>query len=436
VREANALELEVQTEPVDLAAAQAHSVHFNRAVVSSQAYARNFGLAAPSSDPRILKWLARGLDDAILSFIQEAAAPGTSLRVAAYHLNNAPVYEALGQLGNRVEVVLDKEENSNLNAINHFALTQTPYHIREHVPNISHNKFIVLLRQGQPEAVLMGSTNFTTSGISEQNNVCHIIRNPAVAARYSRYWELLRDDQNAPIREFNKTWKTPDAGLGIEVNFSPHSAGQRVDLDRYVDLAQAAQSSLIFAMFMGTDAALIRSLVQPQNNLVVRGLVNDVTQASNASEGQVIMYHEAHEANPAVTVARPLPREIEPFLPERERQWTGNYFIPLVHHKFMVLGFPGPNAVVVTGSANYSKNSTEQNDENTIIIPNDPRIVDLYVGELFRIYEHYRSRWFLSRSTATPSELALKTDGSWINKYYAANNESARFLQLLLSAAP
>ena len=102
----------------------------------------------------------------------------------------------------------------------------------------------------------------------------------------------------------------------------------------------------------------------------------------------------------------------------------------------MVLGFPGPNAVVVTGSANYSKNSTEQNDENTIIIPNDPRIVDLYVGELFRIYEHYRSRWFLSRSTAKPSELALKTDGSWINKYYAANSESARFLQLLLSAAP
>lgn len=433
-----ALALAVTTESGTSPGAVAHNLQFNRAVVSSQAYSRNFGLVAPSSDPRILQWLARGLDLAILGFIAEAENhPQTSLEVAAYHLDHPDIIAALARVGSRVTVVLDPDPNSNLEAKLALGLAGVNLSFRETVPNISHNKFIVLHGNSGPEAVLIGSTNFTVSGVSEQNNVCHVIRNAALANIYSQYFALLKADKNADLRQFNKVWRQPDPLLDLRVNFSPHAQNERVDLDEYVNLVQQAKDSLLFAMFMGTDAALISALTQPTpaQKVVVRGLVNDVTQGATATAGQVMLYHEAYDPNPAVVAARPLAGGIEPFLEERGRVWTGNYFVPMVHHKFMVLGFPGPNALVVTGSANYSKNSTEKNDENTLIIGKDPRIVDMYVGELFRIYEHYRARWFIERNkTNKPSELYLKSDNSWIAKYYQPAKESARFLKLLLSA--
>jgi phosphatidylserine/phosphatidylglycerophosphate/cardiolipin synthase-like enzyme len=87
---------------------------------------------------------------------------------------------------------------------------------------------------------------------------------------------------------------------------------------------------------------------------------------------------------------------------------------------------------VITGSANYSKNSTEKNDENTLVLHRDERVAQMYLGEFFRIYEHYRSRWFLNRARKAPEELTLAKDGSWAQKYYG-KTDSARFLRLLLA---
>ena len=432
LNENKALQIEIQTESdqkdID------HDAHFNRAVVSSQAYSRNFGNVDPKEDPRILKWLARGLDDMILKFIAEAKNdPDLSLEIAAYHIDHPAIISAVEGLGSRAQVVLDKEEEPNQAAIYKFGRSGVDVDFRQKVSNISHNKFIILKRRGVPEAVLLGSANFTVSGVSEQNNVCHIIRNRPLADLYSQYWKLLREDNNSKLHEFNRIWRQPDPNLKIEVNFSPHSKNERIDLDRYIDLIKESGRSRLFAMFMGTDPEMIRTLTQPEDpHIVVRGLVNDVTSGSNATEGQVILFHEAHEKEPAVVAARPMPSGIDPFLKERPRQWAGTYYLPLVHHKFIVLGFPGPDAIVITGSANYSKNSTERNDENTLIVSGNPRIVDMYAGELFRIYEHHRARWFLSRQSEKPSEQYLETDNTWVTKY-TEKTESAKFLQLLLS---
>lgn len=435
--EQKALAVSVSTESGISAAGAGHDVQFNRAVVSSQAYARNFGVADPASDERILQWLARGLDTTILSFIDKAFNDATAtLEIAAYHLDHMNIIQAIARLGARATVVLDPAPDSNLEARYAFSQAGVVVQSRESVPGISHNKFMVLSRAGNPQEVLMGSTNFTFSGVSMQNNVCHVIANAALAATYSQYFALLKGDDNQKLRTFNGKWQQPDANAAIYVNFSPHKTGARVDLDEYVRRAQAAQQSILFAMFMGTDPALITALTQPPAGIVVRGLVNDVTQGGTATAGQVMLFHEAHEANPAVVAARPLISGIDPFLTERGRVWTGSYFVPMVHHKFIVLGFPGHNACVITGSANYSKNSTEKNDENTLIIESDDRIVDMYVGELFRIYEHYRSRWFLSRgSEPKPSGLYLDATDKWVAKYYDNTKEAAKFLQLLLSAA-
>lgn len=49
----------------------------------------------------------------------------------------------------------------------------------------------------------------------------------------------------------------------------------------------------------------------------------------------------------------------------------------------------GDEPIVATGSANFSKVSTDTNDANMIVIKGDKRISDIYIGEYMRLYTYY-----------------------------------------------
>ncbi len=79
-----------------------HSVYFNRGVAGSLAYAREFGNIRPWSEGvseenslRALKWLGKGLDDALLNFIKKAEDETYSIRAAFYEFEYLPILEAL-----------------------------------------------------------------------------------------------------------------------------------------------------------------------------------------------------------------------------------------------------------------------------------------------------------------------------------------------------
>ena len=223
-----------------------HGVYFNRGVAGSDAYNRRldehrcfyllekYGRAAmdalhsPGSGPR-----RRGLElavaqpeGALLEFIGQADGPRYALRVAAYELDYLPVLAALARAleaqvnvqivhhakqvrrqelrrgGKTVEVVsLDPVGLSAQAAIRRVGIKEWPNTTRWQKAffdrtdtTISHNKFIVLLKDNKPVAVWTGSTNFTAGGIFGQSNVGHIVRDKDVAARYLAYWNKLKTD--------------------------------------------------------------------------------------------------------------------------------------------------------------------------------------------------------------------------------------------------
>jgi phosphatidylserine/phosphatidylglycerophosphate/cardiolipin synthase-like enzyme len=59
--------------------------------------------------------------------------------------------------------------------------------------------------------------------------------------------------------------------------------------------------------------------------------------------------------------------------------------------------------IVVTGSANFSDASTNDNDENMLIIRGDKRVADIYFTEFNRLFNHY---YFRSVTEATKRRLA------------------------------
>jgi hypothetical protein len=93
-----------------------HDVFFNRGVIGSQAYAREFGNREPDADnPRSkeMKWLSRGLFEALVRFIG-LAGDGMGLRAIFYEFHYQPVANAFAkaiEAGADVKIVYDAESN-------------------------------------------------------------------------------------------------------------------------------------------------------------------------------------------------------------------------------------------------------------------------------------------------------------------------------------
>ena len=69
-----------------------------------------------------------------------------------------------------------------------------------------------------------------------------------------------------------------------------------------------------------------------------------------------------------------------------------NSHVVYVHSKFLLMDPLGADPIVVTGSANFSKASTNDNDENMLLIRGNQRVADIYFTEFNRLFNHYYVR--------------------------------------------
>lgn len=161
----------------------AHDIYFNRGAAASQEYARRFGNRSPKEvGHAAYEWLSRGLYEAMISFIEQATGPGFGLHVCAYEFNYKPVLEALraaSQRGVDVRIIYDRRKDKpgqeNEKAVKDVGIDHLCTERKTNPSAISHNKFIVLLKDGDPQSVLTGGTNFSEGGIFGHSNAIHIV---------------------------------------------------------------------------------------------------------------------------------------------------------------------------------------------------------------------------------------------------------------------
>ncbi len=425
----------INTEPEFENGRDAPEVHFNRGLSSMQEYARLFGEGEePEHNPKALAWLARDLETAIVSFVGEALDDETLLLdVAAFHLTSPAVLSALEKVGSRLRISLDwgpeergDEPGPNGPAYDALVKARATVHQREHV-SISHNKYMVLKKaDNTPVAVLTGSTNFTSGGISTQSNQSVIIRNPELAAAFVADFERVLKNDNAGLRCENAAGVKIDDTL--EVYFSPHKKVDRPDLKRLEELAKNATSSRLFMTFRMTDDALVSALLE--DDKPVFGVVDRVYRGADES-GDRQIYDEAFSAAPRIVACNsPLDDEPDEGALLRELKRVG--YSPLLHHKVLLLDWDKPNCVVVTGSANYSTNSTQHNDENSVIIHGDQRLAEEYFVEFCRLFVHWRSRWLRERERHAVTGAEHLSNGDRWTDHWAKGGRLAEFLDMAM----
>ena len=495
-----------------------NAVFFNRGVAGSQGYSRKFGdhrkfyltekfgnkswqeLIKPDDIPdrAAWKWLSRGLEEAMLRFIGQANGPDYAIRAAVYELTYLPVldafaaalesgadvriihhskhktktekeagHEVLDEVGQAAQAAIEqvglkelkdaqrwlKVGDENLLRDEDGRLVSEVFIERTHT-TISHNKFIILLKNDVPIQVWTGSTNLTAGGIFGQSNVGHIIRDEHVAAQYLEYWQQLAAD---PDHNSLQTWvanQQPDLN-GPPPNdsttpiFSPRPTTAM--LQWYADRAGEAKSSIHFTAAFGVSQEIGEKLVEPKSNLQDNPYLSYILL-----EGKDSPTASEKKKKAAEEQGKPIPVDYYDFikLPQnriaygdvlRDRNTgmdekdhlketlTGlNTFVDYLHTKYLLIDPLTDNPTVISGSANFSNNSTVNNDENMLVIQGNTRVADIFLTEFMRLFNHFRIRNDINQMSDEEAERTryLTANDEWRTLFYEEGSQA--FEQRLL----
>lgn len=457
--------VEVTTESNHATADSPHTVFFNRGAVASQEYARLFQNEAPSKlkgelQAAAYRWLSRGLLEALLDFIARADGSEFGLYGAIYEFQWPQVLAALkaaAQSGADVSILYDdieqavakakkptgtktkKQKPSEPKTKNEDAIKKAGIEsltIKRTRGKIMHNKFLVLTHKekdgtAKPIAVWTGSTNITENGLFGHLNCGHAVEREDVAGAYLEYWRELCEDS---VSDVEKAWlhahnaNPPDPwSKDLVLVFSPHSKLEV--LDWYVKtVAGGAERALFMSFAFGMDKRF-RQLYAQDDAVLRFALMDEEAAGSHAAREKAIAEIEVFRKRANVTVAIgghiPL-NSFDRWLQERGGLTQG---VEWIHTKFMLVDPLSENPVVVTGSANFSEPSTDENNENMLVIRGDTRVADIYLGEYMRLYSHYAFREAVTKKwggeTWNPSR--LDPADAWQSDYYEAGSE--RFLK-------
>lgn len=429
-----------------------NDVFFNRGAAASQEYARRFGNARPDeSNPTDGRWawLSRGAGEAIENFINRARGPGFALRMSAYEFRLQRVADALKRAQTRgadVKVIYDANPNppnpggevfprdanrataraAGLESVCIERVTKSGVK----APPISHHKFIVLLENEVPVAVLSGSTNYSTGGVYGQSNVVHVVEQPAVAGSYLKVWDLMagspsHDELRDALTAMNAipTGAPPE---GIVTIFSPQR--KLTALDWYADRAKSAPGALFMTFAFGMETRFkdaYRNGVAPLRYALLDKLLASGVPAANRPAAEAEMLALRKQVENRFSVGNLLStnkfdrwvREVLPGL---------NTHVRFIHTKIALIDPLGRDPIVISGSANFSQASTIANDENMLVIRGNRRVADIYLGEYMRLWSHYAFReWAAAQDNPEDTKFKFLDIGNkWWRGYFGNSARS------------
>jgi hypothetical protein len=417
-----------------------HDIYFNRGAAGSQFYVRKFGMKVPDETKpgsEQMKWLSRGLFEALTKFIGRAAkadAADYTLRAMLYEFHYLPVGQAFAgardagaDVAIRYEAQSYKDENEAMIAAAGIGDICIPQKSRD---GIRHNKFIVLIHQGTPIAVWTGSTNISAGGIFGHSNVGHAIWDQGIAQRYLEYWTRLANPTvtRKPLVTANLAIEpTPahDAEPPTDrmlTLFSPRDEKEVIPtLHWYADVMGSAQRIMCMTFAFNLDTVFRDVLLRDDETL--RYAVFDKS-IDSATEDQI----DATGNTVIAAGAKLEPGDLETFLGEHLTGFNHNLYI---HDKFMLVDPLGTDPIVVTGSANFSRPSQVDNDENMVVVRDQERVADIYFGEFMRIFDHLYARYIVRKiqaaGTGNPDAGFLKERAEdWVPAHFKPGRKDLR----------
>jgi phosphatidylserine/phosphatidylglycerophosphate/cardiolipin synthase-like enzyme len=433
-----------------------HSIYFNRGAAGSQQYANRFHNVPPDKllgqdQVQAYQWLSRGLLEGFIAFIQRAQGNGYGLFGAIYEFQWPDALKAIKSVadtGADVHIIYDAIPGATgPKDKNEIAIAQYMGGVDCYpriLGKIMHNKFFVLTKNGQAIAVWTGSTNLTENGIYGHANCGHCVDDPKIAAQYLAYWHEIHDCKanKEEIKWMNSNNPNPPMQEPDDLSavFSPRT-GLKV-LDWYARIANNLYGNqgptdtgfekrpLFMTFAFGMHEYFQKVYEQPDGVLRI-AVMEKEGNGKGLAQGKIDIARIRKLKNVLIAVGTVLDSSPFDHWLREMRKIEPRANVLFIHTKILLCDPLGPHPVVVTGSANFSEASTNQNNENMLVIRDNQRVTDIYFGEFLRLYNHYAFReavqiYLQKNKGAKPESWQpnyLISDDSWQKNYYTPGTD-------------
>ncbi|HEY9720967.1 MAG TPA: phospholipase D-like domain-containing protein [Oscillatoriaceae cyanobacterium] len=327
----------------------------NSGLSSADVRARN--QASAQADPN-------NPDQRLVQLIDSVPAGGT-LDGAFFDIEVPDVVNALCQAAQRGVQVRMVTENDYYHAPNSTAVRAPIAQLQsagvQVLPDdrsgLMHDKFLV----ANGQTVWTGSYNITDGGTYGDNNDAVQIQSPQLAAIYEQEFQKMFAGNfgDATAASAHPAPQTVDVG-GAQVTayFSPNSSDSQGPKAAIMQALAGAQKSIKFMGYSYTDKDMGNLMLQKaQSGVDVQGVFEKDEAGSSYSQ-----YHALKNAGLDV------------------REDTNP---ALMHHKVIIVD----DSTLILGSFNFSSSAQHSNDENMLVIKNDPQLVAAYEAEYARMQQ-------------------------------------------------
>ncbi|GEM_PF-6948843 len=284
------------------------------------------------------------VEEALVAQIDGAAE---SIDVAAYELDRVSVVEALCRASDRlgegaVRIVTEFYEYSQDEAGPVFALFEAAgidvVTDLDGQSRLFHHKFFVF----DQKRAWTGSLNLTDRGFGVQPNDAVLIHSPEVAAAFHGEFEEVFGGTFGDDKVDDTEHEFKVDGVDLEVYFSPSDPAR----ERLLKALKGAKTSIDLLINHLTDPDIMATVVErSQSGVRVRAVFDWMGATRSASR-------DIQETLAGAGV--------------RIRYWGNTQ--QFMHMKAAVVDADSDDAVVLTGSYNYSLRASQENDENLLVI--------------------------------------------------------------------
>jgi phosphatidylserine/phosphatidylglycerophosphate/cardiolipin synthase-like enzyme len=301
----------------------------------------------------------RGDSPLLQAVMADIDAARTSVDVAVFDLDVVQFVDTLiraKERGVAVRAIVDSENLETPEVAEQTGRLQDadiPVTFDDREP-FMHNKFVVV----DGAVAWTGSWNITTNDTFRNNNNMLRFASSEMAANYAREFDQMFDGTFGT----RKSTGTPHprlqiGGVPVEVYFSPEDRPAQYVLQRL----EQATTSIRFMTFSFTSDPIAQAMIaKTEAGLTVQGVFERQNASGSGAEFQTL-------SAGGVDVLE-----------------DGNCYI--MHHKVIVID----DRIVITGSYNFTASAERDNDENLVIIE-DPTLARAYLDEFERLYEQAQS---------------------------------------------
>jgi phosphatidylserine/phosphatidylglycerophosphate/cardiolipin synthase-like enzyme len=372
-----------------------------------------------------------------------------TLDVFAYDLNEPDLLKIFLQLAKqgRMRIILDNaalhhdkakpKPEDEFETLFSKAAKKPAEIMRGKFGRYAHDKVFLVSDSKGPKLVLTGSTNFSVTGMYVNSNHIIVFDDRAVAAKYAEVfaavWRLKVSKTFTGDPLAGQSFNFTATGVpSTDIAFSPHSPAEALkNLQameaRITTEGKTKNGSVLFAV-MGLDKAtgpVLPALQKLNANQTI------FSYGISDSPGGIQLYTRRKKTGVLVS-GKPKKSQLPPPFNQVPQIGLGHQ----IHHKFVVCGFNGPDAVVYCGSSNLAEGGEENNGDNLLAI-HDQDIATVFAIDALALVDHFD---FLDRSAATagttPEKVKkatkqdqavqagwfLGTTDKWVGPYYDKND--------------